>query len=190
MGKPWEDVPELWKDEMAFLNWLRSQTRKTWSRHPVKTTYCRKRPTVTRAEAVSTGLILATDFTKAKKLRPCEMCHEWFPVSALQVDHLDGGYGFKNLDEFFSWYQRMLVLGFDDIRELCIPCHDKVTLSQKLHCSLEAVPYHQARIAFGKLKAAPQRKALEKLGLPVGSNSDAREATYLEYLGGIYETTT
>jgi len=187
VSNPWEDVPGLWKDEMAFLNWLRSQTRKTWSRHPVKNEYCRQRPTISRLFAVESGVIDPKQFVRAKKLRQCEMCEGWFPVSALQVDHLDGGYGFKNMDEFFEWYKRMLLIGFDDIRELCIPCHEKVTLSQKLGCSMEDIPYHQDRIAFGKLKAAQQHKVLADLELSSGNNADARMEIYLEHLGDKYD---
>ena len=189
-NKPWEDVPEIWKDEGQYLNWLRSQTRRAWARHPLKHAYCQRRETISRLDAVAEHKIGETDYRLAKKFRCCEMCEKWTPVSKLEVDHIVGGEGFTTLNDFMDWYWRMLLVGFDSIRELCKPCHDNVTLSQKLHCSLEAVPYHRDRIAFGKLTAGQQHALLAKLELSSGSNEELRMAIYLEYLGDIHECTT
>lgn len=190
MSKPWECVPDLWKTEKSYLNWLRGQIRRIWSRHPIKHRYVAQRITLTpidaQAQAVPIGCTLTA---RTKKLRCCEMCEQWFPPGRLEVDHIHGGVGFDTYEEFLEWQERMLFVSFDDIRELCKGCHAKVTLSQKLGCSLEDVPYHQERIAFSKLKAGEQNKLLDELCLTKGVNPKAREAEFLEYLEKKYART-
>ena len=162
MGKPWEDVPDIWEDEQAYCNWLRSQVRRMWTRHPIKTTYVKNRriPKSEVAKAITSQFSANTKFFCA-----CEMCGKMSPQSHMEVDHKLGGKGFKNYKEFLVWQKTMLFLGYEDIQHLCTPCHSDVSLSQKLGCTLEDVPFHRDRIAFGKLKAAPQKAKLAKLKL-------------------------
>ena len=178
MGKPWEDVPDVWKDERAYCNWLRSQIRRAWSRHPIKTTYVKNR----RMAIADMDACTRKDYPRAKFICECEMCHSWFPQSHMEVDHIHGGTGFSDYEGFLVWQKTMLFLGFEDIQHLCKPCHANVTLSQKLGCTLKEVPFHRERIAFGKLKAKGQITKLKKLGLPEGTNSAKREAIFLAYL--------
>ena len=183
-GKPWEDAPDLWKDETAFMSkFCRSGIRKIWSRHPIKHRYCASRETHTVEEAEEMDLpIGCTLHPNVKKLRSCELCAQWFPVGKLVVDHLDGGYGFKTKDEMIAWMTRQLWVGFDDIREICKPCHELVNTMQRYGCTWEEAPLYQKFADFKQKKAGPQRKLLSKLGLPDGSNAEKREAIYWDYL--------
>ncbi|AAM28382.1 hypothetical protein [Vibrio phage VpV262] len=183
-GKPWEDAPDLWKDETAFMSkFCRSGIRKIWSRHPIKHRYCASRVAVAVEKALEEGYPIGVKLSpRTKKLRSCEICEQWFPVSHLQVDHLDGGYGFKTKEEMIAWMTRQLWIGFDDIREICKGCHEKVNTMQRYDCTWEEVPMYQAFAEFKQKKAGPQRKLLSKLGLPDGSNATQREAIYWDYL--------
>lgn len=178
MGKPWEDVPHIWKDEAAYCNWMRGQIRRMWSRHPIKVEYIKNR----RVPISKVGAAIREQYPRAKYVCPCEMCHNWFPQSHMEVDHLHGGEGFRTYDEFLVWQKTMLFLGFNDIQHLCKPCHAKVTLSQKLGVPLSEVPLHQERIAFDKLAATTQARKLQHLGLPEGKNAAERKQIYLKYL--------
>lgn len=115
------------------------------------------------------------------------MCRLWWPPSKLEVDHIYGGVGFDNYDEFLEWQKRILFVSFDDIRELCKICHADVTLSQKLGCTLEEVPKERERIEFGKLKATKQNEALIMLGIKQGKNSAERTALFNDYLEKKYD---
>lgn len=183
-GKPWEDAPDLWKDEKQFMSsYLRSAIRKIWMRHPIKNRYCANRVAHTVEEAFDLDLPIGCKLhPNVKKLRACEICEKWFPVGKLQVDHLEGGYGFSTHEEMVAWMGRQLWVGFDDIREICIPCHEKVNVMQKHKCTWEEVPMYQERTKFRDMKAGPQRELLSKLGLPDGSNAEKREAIYWEWL--------
>lgn len=118
--EPWHDCPRVFKDEKTFLNWLRSQTRRIWSRHPIKLEYKKK----LRYKA-SVG-----KFGKDVWVIDCEICGK--PHRETQTDHLKGGYGFTDWTSFCEWAKMILWVTFDDIRELCPDCHAVVTLSQKL----------------------------------------------------------
>lgn len=190
MGKPWEDVPDLWKNEKAYCNWLRGQIRRMWSRHPVKTGYIKQRPTITRAMAFSGVYKLGTLNLSAntKKLYCCEMCEMWFPAGKMEVDHLNGGEGFSTYEEFLGWQKRVLFVGFEDLRHICKACHLTVTLSQRYKCPLKVVPMYQARAEFRKWKVTARRAHLEDLGIKVyeKATAAAMEIAYCTYLESQY----
>lgn len=171
--KPWDSVPDLWKDERSYLNWLRGQIRRIWSRHPIKHRYIAQRPTVKVLKLDGGGRELERPVplgvpklsANTKEVKCCEMCGKWFPKGKMEVDHEVGGVGFSTYEEFLEWQHRMLFVSFDDIKHICKTCHNKVTLSQKFNCSLENVWVYQEIAAFNKLKAGPMRKAYDDAGL-------------------------
>lgn len=183
INTPWDSVPKLWKDEKAYLNWLRGQVRRIWSTHPVKTNYCNKRPSMHPDDAYHHAAELSDKVNyRTRKVRQCEMCHKWFPVSYLEVDHLHGGEGFSDYEGFLAWQNRMLFVGFDDIREICKDCHHSVTLCQRLGIEMHEVPREKARIEFEKMRASQQKSHLKMLKLKYGKNASERLAIYKEYL--------
>lgn len=123
--QPWETPNSIWKDEKAYLQWLRSSVRRIWSSHPVKIAYKQSR----RYKApVGRG-------GKEVWVSTCEMCGEQSRTT--QIDHLHGGFGFTDWESFTDWAKMQLWVSFDDIRELCEDCHGAVTLSQKNKISLK-----------------------------------------------------
>lgn len=141
MSEPWKIPNSPWKDEKAYLNWLRGSIRRIWSRHPVKIAYKQQR----RYKA-PIGL-------KGKEVwcSDCEMCGK--QSRTCEVDHLEGGYGFKDWQTFTEWVKMILWVTFDDIRELCEDCHSEVTLSQKLGISLIDAKVEKKVIAITKQSA-------------------------------------
>ena len=141
MAEPWKIPNSPWKDEKAYLNWLRGSIRRIWSRHPVKIAYKQQR----RYKA-PIGL-------KGKEVwcSDCEMCGK--QSRTCEVDHLEGGYGFKDWQTFTEWARMILWVTFDDIRELCEECHADVTLSQKLGISLTDAKVEKKVIAITKQSA-------------------------------------
>jgi len=122
---PWDDVPHVWKDEKAYFNWLRSSIRRVWTRHPIKIAYKQSR----RYKAP------VGRNNKDVWVSDCEMCGK--QSRDCEVDHIEGGYGFKDWQSFTEWSKMILWVTFDDLRELCKDCHAAVTLSQKLSIPLE-----------------------------------------------------
>ena len=174
---PWNDCPDLWKDEKAYCAWLRSQSRRIWARHPIKNRY----------KAAGTSTIDAATkakYPRAKKMVKCEMCCDNFPASNIEVDHINPAGSFTSVVEWKDWLDRLLLLGFEDIRLLCKPCHLKVTLSERFHCSLENVWVYQKIAWFNKLNAKQKDVALDMEGLPNCANDKQRKAVFKQHLMG------
>lgn len=183
MAKPWEDAPELWKDEAAYCQWLRSQARRIWARHPIKNKY-----KAARTQPAEGMLGFKEQYPRAKKACQCEMCGNWFPASKIEVDHIQQAGSFKSVQEWYFWLDRLLNIGFEDIRLLCkVTCHPLVTLSQRFGCSIEEAMKRQQLADFRKLKAASQRTVLLNLGLDNSGNKDSREKLFWVHINSIKE---
>lgn len=181
MAKPWEDAKDVWKDEKAFCQWLRSQSRRMWSRHPIKNNYVKAR--LVPVAKVPADMLPPKLTARTKYLCQCEMCGLYFPRNQMEVDHIEQAGSFLSVEDWQGFLQRLMVVGYDDIRLLCKDkCHTKVTLSQRYHCSLEEAEARQKVVVFKKMTAARQREWLELLALPVGTTATARAAAYAEYL--------
>lgn len=164
MGNPWQDAPDLWADEQAYCQWLRSQGRRIWSRHPIKIRYI-------KAHKVPVNAVREEDRPtklnpRTKELCKCEMCGCYTIGSNTEVDHISMAGSFTNVAEWHDWLDRLLLIGFDDIRLLCKPCHKKVNLSQRFHCSIEEAEIRQKLAAFKKLRIYDMKLTLTKLHIP------------------------
>lgn len=180
MGKPWEDAPDVWKNETAWCQWLRSQSRRVWSRHPIKNNYVKAR--LHPVGSVLPALCGEKINPRTKMLCQCEMCQLYYPRNKIEVDHIVQAGSFKSQAEYAGWVERLLVVGYDDIRLLCKGCHKKVTLSQRFGCSLEEALVRQKLADFKKLKVAAAKDVVRGLGLNVPfSKGDCLEV-YEQYL--------
>lgn len=183
MSKPWEDVPDLWKDEKAYCAWLRSQSRRIWARHPIKNRYKAERTHVINILPYEVELRFKELFPRAKKACACELCQDYFPASKIEVDHITPAGSFTNVEEWKDWLDRLLLLGFSGIRLLCIPCHLKVTLAERFHCSLENVWVYQNIAAFNKLKAKDMDAKLYQCGITAyKKNNGTRKLAYRQFM--------
>ena len=166
--QPWQCEGVPWKDEKAFLTWLRGSVRRVWNRSPVKIAYKLSRRY--KAPVGRNG--------KDVFVSDCEMCGK--QSRKCDVDHLDGGYGFTDWESFCDWQKRILWVSFDDIRELCEPCHSAVTLSQRLNISVDEARVEQEAILI--LKEKRDRQWLLEQGLTPKSNQKLRRIQIVEKL--------
>lgn len=180
MGKPWEDAPDVWKNETAWCQWLRSQSRRVWSRHPIKNNYVKAR--MLPVDAVPADQWGEKFSLRTKMLCQCEMCAAYYPRNKMEVDHIEQAGSFKTMADYAGFIERLLVVGYDDIRLLCKGCHKKVTLGQRFGCSIEEAELRQKLADFKKLKVAAAKDVVRGLGLNVPfSKGDCLEV-YEQYL--------
>lgn len=165
---PWHDCPSVFKDEKAYLNWLRSQIRRIWSRHPIKLEY--KKKLRYKAPVGRNG--------KEVFVIDCELCGK--ACRDTQTDHLKGGFGFNDWQSFTEWVKMILWVTFDDIRELCHDCHATVTLSQKLGVTFEEALRQKEIIAI--MKAKKDKEWLIEKGVTPASNGDKRREQIREVM--------
>lgn len=171
MSNPWDNV-SVWKDEKAYLNWLRSQTRRIWSRHPVKIAY--KQARRYKAPVGKNG--------KEVWVSDCELCGK--QSRKCEVDHLIMGGCFRDWQSYTEWAKRILWVSFDDIRELCPDCHSTITHQQKTGLSFEEAKKDKELIAKMKQPVKDQKKELLEAGYSESeiSNREKRRECYKEML--------
>lgn len=176
-SEPWQDCPTIWKDEKAYMQWLRSQIRRVWSRHPVKIEYKKSR----RYKAP----VGRND--KEVWVSDCELCGQ--QSRKCEVDHIVPGGSFNSWNTFTEWARRILWVTFDDLRELCEECHSTVTLSQKLECSFEEALLQKQVIAVCKQPATEVKQWLIDHGYSGKMNTaDVRRAAVEEVLRNVSRT--
>lgn len=168
MSKPWEDAPDLWPDEKAYCQWLRSMGRKIWARHPIKHRYIKmmKVPLSQVAEEDRPPKLNV----RTRELCRCEMCREFKTPSQIEVDHIEQAGSFSTVEEWHIWMDRLLLIGFSGMRILCKDCHKKVNLSQRFHCSIEEAEIRQALAAFKKLRIGDMLSTLTRLKIIYAGN--------------------
>lgn len=183
MTRPWEDFPEVWKNEAAYCAWLRGQCRRIWARHPI------------RIKTIQAARIPLTDaLREAHGLGPkvrtacrCSICNGLFKQSDVEVDHKSHAGSFSTIEEWRVWIDNLLLVGCSDLQVLCKECHAIVSYSQRMRCSFEDAKALKTIIAFGKLKVAAQVSLLHKMtGLvehPALKSAAKRIAFYAKLLG-------
>lgn len=116
----WEQNWNAWTSKSAFITWLRSALRKLWSRHPVKTML-----------KLNNRKKLPNEKGREVFHHQCAMCLEWKPTKEIQVDHVTPNPPLRDLEDLPAYVENLLVVGLEDVRLLCIPCHKQVTKEQR-----------------------------------------------------------
>lgn len=168
---PW-DNSTAWKSEKDFMNWLRSQTRRIWSRHPVKISYKNNR----RFKApigVNGKEVWACN---------CEMCGKLVRSSETQIDHIIMGGSFSDWKSYTEWARRILWVTPDDIRELCVDCHTTVNHMQKTGMTFEEAKVEKQAIQI--IKEKKDKPFLESKGITPASNATKRREQIIAVLKG------
>lgn len=169
MSNPW-DNSTAWKSEKDFMNWLRSQTRRIWSRHPVKISYKNNR----RFKApigVNGKEVWACN---------CEMCGKLVRSSETQIDHIVMGGSFSDWKSYTEWARRILWVSPDDIRELCVDCHTTVNYMQKTGLTFDEAKVQKQAIEI--IKSKKDKSFLESKGVTPASNATKRREQIIEVL--------
>lgn len=158
---PW-DNSTAWKSEKDFMNWLRSQTRRIWSRHPVKISY-----KIARRFKAPIG-VNGKDVWACN----CEMCGKLVRSSETQIDHIVMGGSFSDWKTYTEWARRILWVTADDIRELCVDCHSVVNHMQKTGKSYEESIIEKKVIDI--IKQKKDKQVLSDAGITPASNATKR----------------
>jgi len=170
--EPWELYPSIWPTKPAFFAYLRGQLRLTWSRYPAKLKW--KQSKLVSPPKGYKG--------KAKKLGQCHYCGEWWPASALEVDHVEFA-GQCNSWETASQFLYKL-----------LDCNDNWVLADKTchriksYAEREGITFEQAREQKLIIEMMKDKKAVLALALKSGyteqdvSNDVKRRAVLKEIL--------
>jgi hypothetical protein len=163
--RPWEQLPDVWKSESSFWNWMRGALRRSWSRHPIKLAYIHK-------YRIRAGI--GRGGKEVFALRCC-LCNEMHPQSQIEIDHIIPAGSLRSEEDLCGWIKRLLVVSFEDIRPVCIPCHRIHSYAQKQEMTFEQAMVKKKAIDIMKDKESA-RKILDKHGYLCKNDKQRREA--------------
>ena len=120
------------------------------------------------------------DSTRTKWLWKCEICGNLFKLTDINVDHKQGNHSFTKIEEFESYFENILMVGFDDLQILCVEDHKIKSLSESLGVSFEDAAYH--KIAIDLQKGKLDKPWLESKDVVPAKNKDVRRTQIIELL--------
>ena len=160
------------KTEGAYIGWLRSQTRRMWSNHPVRLDLIKKNQR--RMQNKKTGRM-------AYHL-PCAHCRKAFPLGDIEINHKNT-VGTLTLENFGEYMVRLMLVEEKDLEILCKPCHSIVTYQERSGMSREDAVIEKKIIAFFKKYDAKEQKArFIQAGLEPASTAAARREQLRNHL--------
>ena len=146
--EPWESYPELWKDQKAFMSYLRGAFRSVWASYPAKHVW--KKAQMRKPPAGYVG--------KAKSVGNCVFCGELLPASKLEVDHVTQAGSFSNKQEGVEWLYKLLDTNHN-WQLTCNPCHKIKSLQERT----EGMTFEQARVSKEIIRLLKKENAKEML---------------------------
>ena len=159
--------------ESKICTQIRSAVRQVWKMHDVKISYL-----------LSQSYPDMNPNTRTKWLVNCELCGEAFKTSEVQVDHIKGEHSLKTLDDLVPFANSILGVSHEDLRVLCVPCHEAVTYAERYNVTLEEAFAEKKVIAKINQKVPTQKAELKSLGYKASdiSNAEKRRECYRELL--------
>jgi len=146
---PWEDENSPWKNSVAFFTYLRGCLRAAWSKSPQKHNLIKKK-----------RYQIANPSKNAKKPTVwgfrCEMCQEEFVMSMCQVDHIHPAGSLQKREDIQGFVERLLFVTEDDLRLVCKPCNNALSMSDKTGMTYEEAIVEKKVIAIMRDKQDKQ----------------------------------
>ena len=114
------------------------------------------------------------DSTRTKWLWRCEICDNLFKLVDVEVDHKSGNHTFTKLEDFPSYFENILMVGFNDLQILCREDHAIKTLSEANGISFEEAGI--LKIAIDLQKKKLDKEYIKSKGVtPSGNQAGRRE---------------
>lgn len=157
--------------EKQMLAVVRSSIRKAWMRSPTKLAYL-----------YSKTLPDMDDNTKTKWKIQCECCKSFFKINEVEVDHKHGNHSLLSIADFENFFNKILMVGFDDLQILCKNCHDIKSYSEKFNMTLEDAEIEKKIIEICNSKN--DKTWLEERNIIPSKNISSRKAQIREILKG------
>lgn len=148
--------------QAAMVSMVRSAIRQSWMKSPTKLAY------------LYSKIEPDMDDTNRRKWKvQCECCKEYFKISEVEIDHRHGNHTFTAPEDFLNYFEKILMVGFDDLSVLCKDkCHATKTLSERLGVDLVTAAAHKQAISI--IKTKKDKSWLEERGIKPASNEKNR----------------
>lgn len=147
--------------EAAMVKIVRGAIRQSWMKSPTKLAYLHSK------------IEPDMDDTNRRKWKVrCECCQNYFKMDEIEIDHKHGNHSFTKPEDFLNYFEKILMVSFDDLSALCRECHATKTLAERLGVDLVTAAAHKQAIAI--CKAKKDKGWLEERGIKPASNEKNR----------------
>jgi len=157
--------------EKHVVSTVRSAIRSTWMKSNTKLAYL-----------YMNTIPDMDDSTRTKWLVRCEICGEAFKLNDIEIDHKSGNHSFTKVEDFKSYFDNILMVGFDDLQILCKEDHAIKTLQERMGITWEDAVIEKQVIALCKSKK--DKAWLKGRGVVPASNEEKRRSQIREILKG------
>lgn len=148
MTAPWENYPEIWKTQAAFMSWVRGGIRGgLWKKHPVKLEFLKENMVL----VPNTNPRSMKRFPMVKAAR-CALCKRVTPQKDVEVDHLTGNHSLRSMDDLRAFIEAMIMVTKEDLQLVCKPCHKVKSYAEKQGISFELAQATKEAIVLQKGK--------------------------------------
>lgn len=147
--------------EQFVMSVVRSAIRQAWMKSDTKLAYLYMNTIPDMDES-----------TRSKWLFKCEICEGLFKLNDIEVDHKHGHHKFTNLDEFRSYFENILMVGFDDLQILCKDDHAIKSLAEAQNLTWDQAVIEKQVIDICKKKE--DKQFIKENGLVPASNAEKR----------------
>lgn len=172
---PWESHPDIWKTPSAYLSFVRGGIRRgLWMRNPIRIKYMnsvkRQIPNPSTRKGAKPTVFGAT----------CEICKNEFPMSKIEIDHIDGNHSLKSLDDISTFISSIVMVDTDDLQAVCKECHSIKSYSDKNNISMEEAEAIKKAIAI--MNSKKEKEWLGDRGITPASTQKNRRIQVEEAL--------
>lgn len=140
-----------WKNSVAFFTYLRGCLRSSWSRNPIKHNLIKKEryqiPNPNKNGKKST--VFGAE---------CSMCYGEFPLSQIQVDHIQAAGSLQKKEDIQGFVERLLFVTEDDLRLVCKGCNSALAYADK-----HGISYDEAKAVKTAIQLCKEKKDLQWL---------------------------
>ena len=143
-NRPWE-YSDFFATEAEFLGWLRGQLRQIWSDYPIRVEF-------KNDKCVRVDQALRDKYNLSKQTKyaaECVFCHNWFPKSKLEVDHIIGESSLTSIEHTESYLDHLMCPP-TNMQLTCKPCHKIKTYAERYDMSFEDARTEKSVIAWLK----------------------------------------
>lgn len=176
--RPWEEFPELWKSESAFMSYIRGGIRGAlWKNNPIKLEFIkRERKRIQNPVASRRGRF--PEIWGAT----CYVCQQDFAIKDIEVDHIKGGHSLKTMDDLQTFVEGIVCVGKGSLGLICTTCHKAKSYAEKHSMSQEDAVIEKRAIEICSAPAVTVRGWLEAIGIVAETTAAKRRLQVVQAL--------
>lgn len=171
----WEELPNVWKTESAWLSWIRGGIRRSlWNRSPIKIEFINRN----RIKIANPNPKAAIKQIWGGK---CALTGLYFPLKFLEVDHIKGGHSLRCAGDIQAFVEGIVMVSIKDLQFVSKDAHKIKSYAEKQGISFEEAVYIKKAIEFNKKPVKTVVDFLNTNGYNAATTKDKRREQLVDY---------